>query len=535
MEETVKSYFATILEAPKIVSAIACLCFLSIALLMTVSCGKKSPSDELRQLLSKHAQTDVNAFLLDRLSENRIVMLGDRQPGDPRYSQTVIRCLDYWLEQARANTETEQLPRHLGLVIEIDTSSLEKIRSYWESNDPFDVINFASFMTPSYTTQELEFYFDLGRIYREKVDINRGRSAEDSISFEVVALDPSVNLAGRTQEELAQYYLIERDERTAAAVGTYLRRHPESHLLMFYDEQQLITELTLKSSGPYQSEGYQLAHYLASEFDDSGGFYTVIQRPAYADTSVYAPILMEPGESYAIDHLPFTELTEEIPMFGRIDGSIIHTKSLERPWPLQHVRSARVTAFVVDNLDGLSDGTSNRSQKYWPDVMAYLQIISGKPSMPFDLSDPTAVQLAISQWKDWYADADIDVVTDMAKLDLWQRLVAHLRNSQGESYVWREYVLAQSLDINPMHPRDDTSITADQRAQDYWEYIQANRQRLVIQNLVYLLWLSNEDEETKAVNLLQRLTEQELYTADEWTGWWRAHHDGFATEVRKHP
>ena len=242
----------SLLAAATLVLVLACL----------GGCSGNAPADRLKNLVTQNAHLNPSQFLLDKLATHRIVMLADTSPGDSQYLQTITEMLDHWTVQLESSEpNTLDIPTRVVLILELNQAAQDRLRAYWSSADPFHLISLDGFASPQFTTQELEFYSDLGRI-REKVPTLPG-----DIHFDVLGFEPTKDITQLSQNEQAQYLLFQRDEQASASIIQYLNEHPDTRALLFYDREQLLRESTTKQSGPYAAPGHYIAHYLAAQYE----------------------------------------------------------------------------------------------------------------------------------------------------------------------------------------------------------------------------------------------------------------------------
>lgn len=84
-----------------------------------------------------------------------------------------------------------------------------------------------------------------------------------------------------------------------------------------------------------------------------------------------------------------------------------------------------------------------------------------------------------------------------------------MKNADGRRVNWYETLLASSLRIPPTY---DTLKSPEMRAIAYRMYIENNRESLVIDNLIGLLWVGSHAEAVKAEAHLKKITGQDFPT-----------------------
>ncbi|MCP4685278.1 MAG: hypothetical protein GY867_07495, partial [bacterium] len=215
--------------------------FVGFALLIAISsCGERDVEGELRDHIAENARYDVNQFVLEKLEQNRIVMLADAGHGVRLYLQSVIGILNHWLDTniARAGSG-DPICRNVILVLELDSLWVEAVEEYGESNDPDDVLYIGHLATEIFTTAKLEFYLDLGDLRRRIDEYNQSCSQDQPLNLSLFGPEKPIDMDNWSAEKREQFFVYERDEYSSQRLTAHLEQHPESRALVFYGNAHL--------------------------------------------------------------------------------------------------------------------------------------------------------------------------------------------------------------------------------------------------------------------------------------------------------
>jgi hypothetical protein len=175
---------------------------------------------------------------------------------------------------------------------------------------------------------------------------------------------------------------------------------------------------------------------------------------------------------------------------------------------------------MIPTYEKLTDMKNDYTRGFAGTISGYLQTIAADSLVNNDMYgfDSAVVQWRINKCRKWHNTVKLDMVRDIENLTLWKRLVDRLSASRGHATSLYECNLARA-----MVPRydDDTTLTSAQLADMSWQYVQMNRRRLIVDNLVNLLWVGTKREKGKAIAVLNRETGQQFKTPKEWMVWWR--------------
>jgi len=160
------------------------------------------------QQIKQHCEFDLNAFLLDKINKNRIVMLGDHKHGVGLYSRPVTNFLNYWLKNIEQD-RNEEIPRKITLFLEHDSLTNHRLYQFFQSGNLMDFIEPEDFAV-SFTIDRIEFIQELRGIHYRVLALNKNLSAETQVHFQVIGPEKIPNNAEESPEKQAPISLSER-------------------------------------------------------------------------------------------------------------------------------------------------------------------------------------------------------------------------------------------------------------------------------------------------------------------------------------
>ena len=491
-----------------------CLSFVSI-----LYCGKVQNEQNLRQLISQNSTYDINRFVLEKLEENRIVMLADGGHGESLYMQRVIGFLNYWTDKIENPTNAyDSIPHDIIFIMESDSNYINRIESFFDSGNIVDVLKFGAFSSEKFTTSNIEFYSDLGRL-KERIDeYNLNRDETRKIEFDLFGPEKAIDLRNWSFQKRSSFFLYEREEYSSDQITRILAEHPQAKALIFYGANHLKEGEILKRSGDQEAKGFYLAHYLREYFGEAGGIYTVNQvRPA---AWKYYPHISEgPESTYVFDNsfLRGSKLNKD-KVYDFTDATITIIENQEPPRAIRWIVSEKMIDFIMKNIRQ-SMNIENDFHRYGlAGAIQYLLMASGKEYEIFAQDDQHHAEILVKQWEAWYDSASFDIVGDIENMTLWERLLNLMADSGGEYIDSYELSVAKTISRKPFF---DSTMSSQMRTEYYEDLLQEKRKQIVVENLIHLLWVGTDEEKERAISVLRNMTGENLATAKEWMVWWR--------------
>jgi len=483
---------------------------------MVCSC---SDSNKPEYSIEQHCDFDVDQFILDRLNENRIVMIGDFGHRLYLYKRTVTDFLNHWLDCAENGGSNT--PKRLFLVLEMDSLYANQIEESLSGRYSEYLLDDRRLFTDVYTTSTIRFYHqDLKRIF-DRIERFNCREEVDSVFLDLVGPEQLIDFDRWSNAKSASFFIRGRDEYSSSRIIELLQGNSDYKALVFYGGSHLRKSRWLKQADDLSDSGVYMGHYLADRFAKDGGIYTFYQGSIQRPDIQSHRSMTSPGRTYAIDNryldinIRSGNVTTEYPI-STYDGSIIHSDRPVRGKPVYRVWSKSVIDYTLRGLEDCEDSDNDYAKLFCFKAERYLRTFSGK-KYEIGGDDPGWKPYTSQDWREWRSSTELDVVEDIQSLSLWRRLVDRMSNAHGVYVNWYEGLLSESLEI----PRFwDTLRTSSERAEAYWEYVVQDRDFLVVDNLVHLLWIGDQDEKEKALQVLKTTTGQDFQTAEEWTEWW---------------
>ena len=496
----------------------------------STACNSGDEEAALRRAIVANCEYDINEFILDKLQNNRVVMLADSWHGHPLPRETLTDFLNYWLDLLdQADRFDVSIPAKLFLVVETDSSGIERFNSYARTLDATDLfrhlkISFAV-NGPQFSVEEVEYNYDLVAIQKRVADHNARATNSSSldkyiagdaprnrqIAFEIIGPERPIDLNDWSYSRRDSFFIWERDEYSSGRVIDLLEQHPDFDALVFYGSAHFNRDLAHKNTSEspthpgLQGDGYFLAHYLTERFDGEGGVYTIGQSWITQSNRV---ALFAPARSYALDNsiLENAEVDlSQLPMLLGVDGNIVHFEKVENPTPIVNTWSAHLVDVMIPTLPEVTDMTNDFVRAIHSAIYRYLETYTGLISTRSerDFRDSTVVPRLRSKWSNWRRGANLDVVADLDTCGPALRSIGLLDKSDSlHEQNCRYYATAV---LGRYAPPVDSSYSVKEVATLCREYLGANKDAIVIENLVSLLWVGTAEEQAGAKAVLQRI------------------------------
>jgi len=440
------------------------------------------------------------------------------------YMQTVISFLNYWLDEIESDTShIENVPRKLFLVLEREPESIDRMKKYWETHDLYDLHEEEGFSNTQFTTAHLEYCWDLHRFWDRVVDHNAKADDAHKVSFDIFGPEKSIETANWSRCKGADLFVHERDEDLSRRVLDLLSNHPDWKALMYYGSMHLNRSHTLKVADSLSDSGYFMAHYISDGLQSTGGLYVLYQLSLWhvgIDTMVW----QAPHSSYAADIAAINCPTITAhPWLKGQDGFILWNQWRPVDHPVVFVLSENVVRAALRGFDTWTNVENDFYCQNLKFSYLYLSMICGiDVDTTIDFKHSDVISATNKKWKDWYASAKLDVVSDIENGAVFDRLLDQVGRSNG---VWARryaYMLAGML---CEEPERDTTLTPDSLFALYKDKPVYDKRPIMIDHLVNLLWVGTPEECEKARVILKRETGQNLATAKEWMVWYRQNRD----------
>jgi hypothetical protein len=497
--------------------------FLGVGILVLLSifagCFKQNGSADLSRAIMADCRYDIDRFILDRLIENRIVMLGEGGQGADIYMSRVASLIDFWIDALGQDcAKHDSLPRRLFVILENDSVFAARFRSYFNSGNEKDLIAPIDFASNAMTISRLAFYSELRRLKLKVDSCSPKAETSDTIGLELVFPEKSMDPAAWSFARRDSFLVYEKDKFAAARVIECLEKNPDAKAIIFYGAESLNKRGSIKKAGDVVGQGYYLAHYLEERFGREGGVYTVKQS-LISDLEENQAAFQSPRKTYAVDNRKIkNDYNRFVGSDAASDGLIVYLDAIPQERPLFYAKSQNMVDMIIENLNNPDRYSEDYYKAFLEQAMRYLIIISGSPLDSFDIDDSSSRSAAVGKWKRWRETTPLEIVEDIRGMALWRRILGQMDQSNGKSTNRYEYLIALAAGIKPWF--DTLSLPMD-RADAYREYLHYYRKPIVVENLIALLWVATDKEKARAMEILETETGQAYRTPEEWLGWWR--------------
>ncbi len=513
-----------------------------IVLAIVIGCSRTEPEVALRLAVLNNCVYDVNGFILDKLQQNRIVMLADFEHGSALPRRSVTEFLNFWLDRIEQRDGSDSVPRKLFLVLEADSEKIGQIKQYAITEDPLELMRSGDLRfavsSPNLTVESIEYYHDIcefqNRVSRynevvahqsslEKYADSKS-SADYRISFEIIGPESTINISNWSKSERDSFFIWRRDEYSARRVIELLDQNPEYSALVFYGAAHLAKQAVNKNTYESKSrpgisgQGYYIAHYLTEHFGEDN-VYTIGQTWS---NQLNPHCYLAPEKNYAIDNSILDGIDiEAIPgkrLLAGVDGGIVYFEQAVRPTPVTSVWSSNLVDVMIPSLDELTNVENDFVREIHNTIYRYMECFAEVilPEEERNGFDSSVVRRRVERFSRWYESTSLDCVEDILASGPANRNIARMEvtgNLACEYYIRMAMV--------QYTPEVDASASNVQQVEEYRRYLRANEKSIIVSSLVNLLWVGNESERSRARIALEQLTSTKFDTAKEWTIWWR--------------
>lgn len=491
--------------------------FLSIVLIPIMTLAQTQVRDDLIKLIEQKGNWNPGDFVVEKLRTHRIVMLGDHGHGVGVYYQPVVSALNSWIDSWEQSSKAKldnPNPSKLYLILEIDSVRQASLMRYFQTNNRLDFLQPEDFRGNQFTIATLSFFEDLRAAYLRVNRYNRDRAPKDSLSFQVVRPEKTIDFSVWTDEKRDYFFVHERDEYSSAKVRELLERDPKARALIYYGDAHLQRQQVDKL-GNGRGFGYYMAHYLTEYFPGRAGVYTCFETVI----SIYVEdAIKKLGRTIAIDGESFNGVAlGSAQDISPLDGTIYIASLPERSKPISRILTQNLVTYAVGHLGSAQEMKKGFYKAILMGLDEYLTQMSANNRQLMNPEDTSSVDSTIRFWKNWVKTDKLDVVESIADLSYFRR-VAKLISQSDMRQSWRyQRYLAELVGFEVWFPSDASPQT---RAEGIWKNIVKYRKPIVIENLIRTLWFATDSEHEKAVAILKKETGQNLQSAKEWTDWW---------------
>ena len=488
-----------------------------LILIILFACQKEKTTtvSELEQRINQNRQDNFNSFLLDKIKQNKIVMLGDHEHGHGLYSRIVIDFLKYWLDQIE-HEENKSIPFRMALFLEHDSLTNQRLYRFFQSGNLMDFIEPEDFAV-DFTIDKIEFFHDLRDIRWRIQERNHTAPSDNKIHFEIIGPERIPSTVEESQNEPEIFSIEQRDKFSAEQVHRYLEIHPGCRAFIFYGAAHLFRRSWPKSTPPYYT--YTLAYHLTEKYTNHGGCYTIFQYNLGAESGL-PPVFDKPSHSYALENQYLTGLKFDLPRFPYDADASFFLDDFSKP--AVHINQVPTNNFFnlfLDCLEIYLKNPDNPGNKLLINAaVQYLQMLSGFPVSKIEFDDEEVIYNLLIDWKMWYLQNGFDpIFWTRGYQFLLEPFRLYRQNPNQENRLQIEQVLKKLSGSVPDTTRDDPA----EQVRIWLRHLEQNKIPIMAPRLIQICWVGNADEQRQAIIELKKLTGESFNTAKEWTKWWR--------------
>ncbi|RPI18501.1 MAG: hypothetical protein EHM58_05450 [Ignavibacteriae bacterium] len=220
---------------------------------------------------TKKYEPNPNHYLLHKLEDSKILMLGDYFHSAPGPYQGIISFLKNWSDEV---TKDKSKITHLTLFLESSPSIVELLNLYINNGKLDSLINY---FYPFISIEMVEFFMDLKTFSDEVRILNKQSLEEKKLFFDIQATEATdisdTSLWNMPEHDLSLYFVNTRDSLAALRIIKYAIENPDTKLLIFTGDAHLIKNKTSKkrfvpSLNDDEAMGYYLAYFLKDKFGE---------------------------------------------------------------------------------------------------------------------------------------------------------------------------------------------------------------------------------------------------------------------------
>lgn len=455
------------------------------------------------------SQCNISVQIARDLRDSDILFIADQREFADLSRQTVADFLDHW-SSAQPGDFEERLRglEKIALVLEIDSTELQRASEYMETWDYKDIAVTSHFQDTNFTTADLEFYWRIGNV-RHRLTAAKVRDEWwKRVELEIVTM-PTILGKGAEVDSI-------NSNRLAQQLWSYRESHSDGKIIGFFDAPLLYRSLPTYYGRPLFSTS--IVRELEKQRGQEVGLTTISQ--ADRNEWPFAFLRGVPDCDFILQQssLEQTAIKNELPPELRFDRLILRNRPPDLHLPVSSVPSMHVAKVVIASMPNLDDSTG---LALWPAMLTYLDAVSGATPLRVNVHDKAAIREATVQWQKWIDTTHTNVVEEISSLRIWTRLIDKIA---GASNLVARHYDETLMSILPGAPEFDARFetpTKAERAAQLRGYVTRNRDKIVVRMLINVLWVGDQSEKSAALSALSRETGVRFNTAAEWSQWYR--------------
>ncbi len=424
-----------------------------------------------------------NSYIVDQLSNKKIIMLGDFQHLNALPYKSLISLLQEWLDKVR-NGESKDY--NIVLILEAGPQEVSILKQFISTGNWKPLLDF---WLPYSTIEWLEFCADLRSVVDQINKIN-DHSYYSKIRFDIFGGEESnifdhPEFLKYSKSEGSKYFVNIRDSITSQNIINYLNKNKDRKAIIFYGNLHLIKNYVNKNiagvSPDSEAYGYCLAHYLKQEYGDESilsiNQYRVsrqmIKNSPFADAKDSNIFV------YSKD-IPWRSIQPQ-----NYDAFILRHEKRTSQHRLTNIFSINVIKADIDRIQFLEKYMPGYlAESYYNMVRKSLQIITGKNFS------------TVSEWQIWIKNNKYDGTARLnSKIFKNEIFDLYYRHPDDRQIKWELYYLG-------FEPR---IVSSRLLPKSEWDMVWNDAQhRIKYLNEVGIYWVGTAEEKLQAKKILDK-------------------------------
>jgi hypothetical protein len=488
------------------------------------------------KLVKTYPFDSLNALILQNLSIKKVVMLPDIYHGHIYFMNIVTDYLRYWIKEVVKHPNDLRIPHKLALFLEMTEEERNHVTDFIQSGDLSELFSFENdrdikYGSDFFTVDHFKFVKAL-RDIKDNIRAIGETNPKIKLDLEILGAEASPPLTfetghGMKSEEYQRinesWFVWERDRQSSAIITNYFKAHTDYRILVFIGNAHLIRRRSNKMINTKKEPifNYWLAHYLDSLFTrDQVGIFQGMEQSDNSNSRIEEYDRVNEVEDYGLYYRMYPRYPISLydidskatlqALFDDIESHVSSQKGIDKYLVGVHIdqllrRLKRSYLYHKDLMKIKIDSIALIKDRFTQDAVANVQIMRLFRIVinNFDAIDNIK---ALNEWL--FASNDPDSTTNFSRLRM---MLADLPTDTTLKRVKAE----NRYGVEP----GGNSLTDSEKL-----YISDHIDQLITCYLVNLLWISNPDEENKAVRALQEINGLALQSRLEWERWWRENH-----------
>ncbi|MHB8339508.1 MAG: hypothetical protein ACYDEE_18995 [Ignavibacteriaceae bacterium] len=370
----------------------------------SISCGVKN----------QKYHTHPNAYIINQLAHEKIVMLADFSHGYALPYKSLISLLNKWIDKVKSG---ECKDYNLSLILEADTQEVSNLKKFLLNGNYGSLLKF---WLPYNTMEWLEFCADLREIDMKINKLNEDKNFTHKIHFdlsggETYNVFDSPKKYQSSKIEGIKFFVNLRDSLASQNIITYLDKNKNRKAIIFYGGSHLIKNYVHKNVGGVlpdsETKGYYLAHYLKERYGENS-VLSINQSP-FSKQMLGNSLFPSAMDSDIFVYSNDIQLKKIQPQ--NYDGFIIRHEKLVQSHDLRNIFSVNIIKADIERMRNIKNHlSSDLAGRYYNEAEESLELLTGQKFNQ------------INEWENWIKKNDYDGI-------------ARLDSKEFENYIFDNY------------------------------------------------------------------------------------------------